>query len=45
MGNGKRQEVAIGDLAVAEHSLPMDEALLQQAGKQFFDSKHQRISA
>ena len=31
MGNGKRQEVAIGDLAVAEHSLPTDEALLQQA--------------
>ena len=29
MGNGKRQEVAIGDLAGAEHSLPTDEALVQ----------------
>ena len=30
MGNGKRQEVAIGDLAGAQHQLPTDEALVQQ---------------
>lgn len=31
MDNGKRQEVAIGDLACAQHPLPTDEALVQQA--------------
>ena len=31
MGNGKRQEVAIGDLTGAQHPLPTDEALVQQA--------------
>ena len=31
MDKGKRQEVAIGDLAVAQHPIPTDEALAQQA--------------
>ena len=31
MHNGKRQEVATGDLPGAQHPLPTDEALIQQA--------------